>query len=156
MKIMVQAATLRRRSWAGMVWLLVVSIGLVIALALGNTLLLVGALAAALLSGWLLLRRQAPAQVSSPPPAIGTGSVPRTLRGVWSADGTLLQAQVLPVEAVEGYQTVLTINGYALVNAEGRIVYPLSRGSHADASEPVVVTIFDEQVDFFEEEVAAR
>lgn len=140
---MVQVATLRRRSWAGMVWLVVVSVGLVVALALGNTILLLGALAAALLSGWLLLRGQAPALVSSPTASTDTSGVPRVQRGVWSVDGTLRQAQVLPVPAVDGYQTVLTIDGYALVNAEGRVVYALSREAHADTSEPVVVTVID-------------
>jgi hypothetical protein len=38
---------------------------------------------------------------------------------------------------------VLTVDGYALVNAEGRIVYALSREASAQASEPVVVTIVD-------------
>lgn len=153
---MVQAATLRRRSWAGMAWLLVASVGLVVVLALGNTMLLLAVLAAAVLSGWLLLRGQAPALVASPLPALDTSTVPRAQRDVWTADGTLRQAQVLPVGAVDGYQTVLTIDGYALVNAEGRIVYALSRESHAEQSEPVIVTILDEQGELFEEEVAAR
>ncbi len=63
---------------------------------------------------------------------------------------------MLPVAAVDGYQTVLTIDGYALINAEGRVVYALSREAHAETSEPVVVTIFDQQVGTFEDEVAAR
>ena len=140
---MVQAATLRRRSWVGMAWLLVVSVGLVVALALGNTILLLGMLIAALLSGWLLLGGQAPALVSSPPTSTDTSGVSRVQRDVWAADGMLRQAQVLPVAAVDGYQTVLTIDGYALVNAEGRVVYALSRESHAETSEPVVVSVID-------------
>src|SRR5690242_8717297 len=116
-----------------MAWLLVVSIGLmglVVALALGSTILLLGTLAAALLSGWLLQRRQASALVTSPPTSTETSGVPRVQRAVWAADGTLRQAQVLPVAAVDGYQTVLTIDGYALVNAEGRVLYALSSESH--------------------------
>ena len=140
---MVQSAPLRRRSWAGMVWLLVVSVGLVVALALGNTLVLLGALVAVVFSG-LLLRGQAPARVAPPSTSADTTSgVPRVQRDVWAADGTLRQAQVLPVAAIDGYQTVLTIDGYALVNAEGRVVYALSREAHADTREPVVVTVID-------------
>jgi len=49
----------------------------------------------------------------------------------------------VPADAINGYQTVLTINGYALVNAEGRVVYTLSRESYPHAGEPVVVTVVD-------------
>jgi hypothetical protein len=72
-------------------------------------------------------------------------------------DGTARQALVVPARAVVGYQTVLTIDGYALVNTEGRVVYALNRESQAQTSEPVVVTIFDDaEVFAFDDEVAAR
>jgi len=153
---MVQIATLRRRSSVGMAWLLVVSIGLLGALALGNTVLLLAAITAALLSGWLLLRVQAPELASSLPLTADAAGPPRAQRGVWRADGMLRQAQVVPVASVDGYQTVLTIDGYALVNAEGRIVYALNRALHAPTSEPVVVTIFDDGAAAFGAQVAAR
>ena len=70
----------------------------------------------------------------------------RAQRSVVLADGTARQALVMPAAAIDGYQTVLTINGYALVNAEGRVVYALNRESQAQASEPVVVTIMDAEV----------
>jgi hypothetical protein len=152
---MVQIATLRRRSWAGMAWLLVVGVGLLVALALGNTIVLLAALTAALLSGWLL-RGQAPAWASSQSASTDAAGPPRAQRDVWTATGTLRQAQVLSVAAVDGYQTVLTIDGYALVNAEGWVVYALNRESHIQTSEPVVVTIFDAEAPAFDEEVAAR
>jgi hypothetical protein len=38
---------------------------------------------------------------------------------------------------------VLTIDGYALINAEGRVVYALNRELHANTDEPVRVTILD-------------
>jgi len=155
-KIMVQVAILRRRSLAGMVWLAVVSLGMLVALALGNTIVLLAALIATLLSGLLLMRGQAPALVSSPPASVGAAGVPRAQRGVWTADGTLRQAQVLPVAAVDGYQTVLTIDGYALINAEGRVVYTLKSESNAQTSDQVVVTIFDAEVSVFDDEMAAR
>jgi hypothetical protein len=138
-----------------MAWLLAVSIGMVIALALGNTIVLLAALIAALLSGLLLLRGQVPASASSQPAVTEAAGVPRAQRGVWTADGTLRQAQVLPVAAVAGYQTVLTLDGYALINAEGRIVYALNRESHAQTSEPVVVTIFDAEVSALDDEIDA-
>jgi hypothetical protein len=153
---MVQIATLRRRSWAGMAWLLVVGVSLLVALAFGNTIVLLAALTAALLSTWLLLRGQAPARASSQPASTDAAGPPRTQRDVWTADGTLRQALVLPVAAVDGYQTVLTIDGYALVNAEGWVVYALNRESQVQTSEPVMVTIFDTEAPAFAEEVAVR
>ena len=92
--------------------------------------MLVAALIAAPLSGWLLLHRQAPTPVASPPLSAPAAGVARVQRSVVMGDGTARQALVVPADAVNGYQTVLTINGYALVNAEGRVVYTLSRESY--------------------------
>jgi hypothetical protein len=149
---MVQTVTLWRRSWAGLAWLLIGSVALVAALALGNTVVLLAVLATAALSGWLLLR-QAPALAGSQPAATDISVEPRAQCGVWLADGTPRQALVVPAAAVSGYQTVLTIDGYALVNAEGRVVYALSREGQAQADEPVVVTIFDTAESSFEEQL---
>src|SRR5688500_16306545 len=103
---MVQIATLRRRSWAGMAWLLVVSAGLLVALALGNIIVLLSTLAIAALVG-LLLRGQAPALASSQPVSAHAAGASRAQRGVWMADGTARQALVVPTTAVDGYQAVL-------------------------------------------------
>ena len=140
---MVQIAPLRRRSFADAAWLIVIIAAVLVALALGNTIALLAALAAALLSSWLLLRGQAPARAVSPPVSAHAAGVARAQRSVLMEDGTTRQALVVPAEAISGYQTVLTINGYALVNAEGRVVYPLSRELYTQDGEPVVVTIMD-------------
>jgi hypothetical protein len=154
---MVQINTMRRRSWVGPTWLLVIGAGLLAALALGNTIVLLSTLTTALLSGWLLLRRQSLVLTSVSPVSADAAGVPRAQRGVWTANGTQRQAQILPVAAVDGYQAVLTIDGYALINAEGRVVYALNRQSQAHTSEPVVVTIFDDaEVFAFDDDVAAR
>jgi len=154
---MVQITTLRRRSWAGLAWLLVVSAGLLVALALGNTIVLLSTLTAVLLSSWLLLRGQSPELASFAPVSTDAVGTARVQRAVWTADGMQRQAQVLPVAAVDGYQAVLTIDGYALINAEGQVVYTLNRQSQAQTREPVVVTIFDDAEEFaFDDEVAAR
>ena len=140
---MVQVSTLRRRSWVSMAWLLVFIAGLLVALTLGNTLALLSALAIAALVVVLLLRRQAPAAAASAPVAADAARSPRAQRSVSAADGTVRQALVVPAAAVDGYQTVLTIDGYALVNAEGRVVYGLNRQPADYVSEPVVVTVLD-------------
>jgi predicted secreted Zn-dependent protease len=58
------------------------------------------------------------------------------------------QALVVPAAAVDGYQAVLTVDGYALVNAEGRAIYALNRQPQIQPSEsePVVVTILDAEM----------
>ena len=144
---MVQNTILRRRSWAGMAWLVVIA-GLLAALALGNTLVMLSTFAVAAVVGWLLLCGLAIAPASSPVVAVGAARAPRAQRTITAADGVARQALVVPAAAVDGYQAVLTIDGYALVNAEGRAVYALNRYSHTGASEsdPVVVTIFDAEV----------
>ena len=140
---MVQVATLRRRSWGAIAWLLIIGTGLLAALTFGNTMLLLVVLLSALLSGGLLLRGQSLPQAAPAPVLADADTAIHVQRAVVTADGTLRQAQVVPATTISGYETVLTIDGYALINAEGRIVYALNRASHAPASEPVVVTILD-------------
>jgi hypothetical protein len=137
-KSVVQVASVRRRSWAGLAWLIVIATGALIALALGNTIVLL----ATLLVG-LALRALAPASPIARSASSGAAGSPRAQRAVQAADGTIRQALLVPAEAVEGYQTVLTIDGYVLVNAEGQVVHALSRAAPAEASEPVVVTVVD-------------
>jgi len=144
---MVQIATLRRRSWADAAWLIIIVAVVLVALVLGNIIVLLAALTAALLSGWLLLRGQASRLAFSPPNEVRATGVARAQRSVVLADGTARQALVVSADVIDGYQTVLTINGYALVNAEGRVVYALSRQPHAPTSEPVVVTVVDAEID---------
>jgi hypothetical protein len=143
---MVQVTVLRRRSWAGMAWLLMVTAGVLVALAFGNTIVLFATLAVATVAGLLLLRGRAPALASAQPAVVNAAGVARVQRGVVAADGMARQALVVPATAVDGYQAVLTIDGYMLVNVEGRVVYALNREIHAQASEPVVVTILDAEV----------
>src|SRR5688572_20588911 len=145
--MMIQVATLGR-SWASVAWLLIAA-GLLGALVFGNTLVLLAIFAAALVAGLVLLRGQATVPASSQTQAaqvagaVYTAGKPRAQRSVMLVDGAVRQALVVPAAAVDGYQSVLTVDGYALVNADGRIVYALSRVAPVQASQPVVVTIVD-------------
>jgi hypothetical protein len=144
---MIQVATLSR-SWASVAWLLIAA-ALLGALVFGNILVLFAIFAAAAVVGVALLRGQAAVPASSQTQAAqmtgaaNTAGKTRAQRSVMLADGAARQALVVPAAAVDGYQAVLTVDGYALVNAEGRVVYALSRVAPAQASEPVVVTIVD-------------
>jgi hypothetical protein len=151
---MVQTPTLRRRSWAGMAWLLAFIASLLVALVLGNTFVLLFTLVVAALVVVLMLGGQAATVVASPAISVDPTTAPRAQRDILAADGTARQALVVPAAAVDGYQAVLTIDGYALVNAEGRVVYALNRQSHEQVGDqPVVVTILGDDL---EAEVAAR
>jgi len=140
----VQVSLPQRRSWAATAWLMLSAAGVLIALALGYTLVLLATLVAAAIAGVLLLSVGAPGRAAAQPAPATIGQAPRARLDVWAADGTARQALIVPAQAVDGYQTVLTIDGYALVNAEGRVVYALNREARADSSEPVVVTVLDE------------
>jgi hypothetical protein len=141
----VQVSLPRRRSWAGIAWLLASAAGVLIALALGYTLVLWVMLAATALAARLFLREVAPDSQAAQPAPTGASQAAHAQRGVWTADGIARQALIVPAETVEGYQTVLTLDGYALVNAEGRVVYALNREAQAASSEPIVVTVVDEE-----------
>ena len=136
---MVHAHTQSRRSWAGMAWLIVMAAAVLIVLALGNTIALLVTIVVGMLGGLLILRATAwmPARSRS----AAAASAPRAQGAVLSADGTVRQALLVPAESVDGYQTVLTVDGYALIDAEGKIVYMLGGAHHTQASEPVTVII---------------
>lgn len=69
---------------------------------------------------WILFRRyRAP---SRPAPVAW---LPARQRTVANADGDERAAIVVDAARAEGYQTVLTSAGFALVNDAGRIVYTL-------------------------------
>lgn len=149
-KIVVQVSLPRRRSWAGIAWLLASAAGVLIALALGYTLVLWIMLAATALAAALFLRELTPASAATQPAPASAGQLARAQRDVWAPDGTARQALIVPAQAAEGYQTVLTIDGYALVNAEGRVVYALNRQAQPVSSEPVVVTVLGQEVSAYE------
>lgn len=142
---MVQVSTLRRRSWAGAAWLTVIVAAMLVALASGNAIAMVAALFAALLSGGLLLG-QVTIPVAALPVAGPAAEVARAQRSVLMQDGMPRQALIVHPEAADAYQAVLTIDGYTLVNAEGRAILALSRAASASVNEPVVVTILDAEI----------
>ena len=61
------------------------------------------------------------------PRAADTTRTPSPRRTIYGADGTEQEAFVVPVQGIDGYQTVLTAEGYMLVNDHGEIVYTLAR-----------------------------
>ena len=117
---MLLAQSLRGRSRAG--------IGLAIAVAAGAIIMVANLFAGLLFLGLALLglalALAAPARALPRGPARARVARAAQLT-VYTPEGAELPALMVPVEAVEGYQMVLTSAGYRLVNRDGQIVYAL-------------------------------
>ena len=119
---MLQVQTQRRRSWAGMIWLSVVAFSLLIAAINGYTaiMLIIGAIAVAsiIVLGTYTTNRRLAARVIWQPMA------QRTISNV---EGATQSALVAPIERSDGYEMVLTVEGYKLIDEAGQVVYTLKR-----------------------------
>jgi hypothetical protein len=119
---MLQVQTQRRRTWAGLLWLSVIAFSLLIA-AINSymiLLLLAGAIALAsiVVLGMHTTNRKLVARVIWQP------MVQRTIS---SAEGTAQPALVAPIERDDGYEIVLTVEGYKLLDEAGQVVYTLKQ-----------------------------
>lgn len=123
---MVQSQSVQRRSWALMSGIGAVILGILVALVTGHIAVLLGALIVAVLAIALWAQPYA-AQREHVEPVRTAALEPVRQHTIATADGTLRAAIALDVPADEGYTTVLTRDGYALVNREGQIVYTFKR-----------------------------
>ncbi len=120
---MVQSQSVQRRSWALLSGLGAVLLGILVTLVTGHIAVLLGAL---VIAGVAMVLWAQPYAVQHEPaarPLIAAALEPVRQRVVTTAGGTEAVAIALDVPSDEGYTTVLTSAGYALVNREGQIVY---------------------------------
>jgi hypothetical protein len=119
---MLQVQTQRHRSWAGLILLCVVAFSLLIAAINSYTilLLLAGAIAVTsiIILGTYTTNRQLAARIIWQPVA---------QRTISSAEGTVQPALVVPIERDDGYDMVLTVEGYKLIDEAGQVVYTLKQ-----------------------------
>ena len=119
---MLQVQTQRRRSWAGLLWLSIIAFGLLIAAINGYTalLLITGAIAVAsvIVMGTYTTNRKLVTRVVWQPMA---------QRTISDAEGATQSALVAPIERGDGYEMVLTVEGYKLIDQAGQVVYTLKR-----------------------------
>jgi hypothetical protein len=119
---MLQVQTQRRRSWAALIWLSVVAFSLLIAAINSYTILLLfaGAIAVAsiIVLGTYTTNRKLAARVIWQPVA---------QRTISTAEGIAQSALVAPIERDDGYEMVLTVEGYKLIDEAGQVVYALKR-----------------------------
>jgi hypothetical protein len=112
-----------------MAWLLAVVCGLLVAVLniYAGALLIV--LPTLMIAGFALPNgrtvQPAPAVARSAPARIVWA--PMAQRSISTADGAERQALVVPSQQADGYQMVLTTDGYALVDDQGQVVYTLKR-----------------------------
>ena len=117
---MLQVRTQHRRPWAGLIWLGVVVFSLLLAAINGYTalVLIAGAIAVA---GILVLGTAGTGRR----PAARVIWQPVEQRAISGAEGVTQPALVAPIERSDGYEMVLTIEGYKLIDEAGRVVYSL-------------------------------
>ena len=118
-----------RRSWASIGWLAAIALGALVATLNIYAGLLLMALAIVGAATFVLPRMSAPQRpaIVEAPATVAASWPPSAQRSVYTADGEARAALVVQAEAAEGYQTVLTSDGYALVNGAGQVVYRLKR-----------------------------
>ena len=111
-----------RSSWAGLLWLSIIAFGLLIAAINGYTalLLITGAIAVAsvIVMGTYTTNRKLVTRVVWQPMA---------QRTISDAEGATQSALVAPIERGDGYEMVLTVEGYKLIDQAGQGVYTLKR-----------------------------
>jgi hypothetical protein len=122
---MLYVQTLHRRPWVSIGWLIIIALGALVAvfnIYVGVLLMTLASLNGAML---VLSRIGVPHQPSvAQEEAGGAAAWPSTVqRTVYTTAETTHAAFVVPVQGIEGYQTVLTRDGYRLVNDAGQIVY---------------------------------
>src|SRR5688572_540571 len=120
---MLHMQSLHRRSWVSIGWLIAIALGVLVAvfnIYAGVLLITLASVGGATL---VLPRSSLPQQPSvANMPAAGAAAWPSTVqRTVYTTAGTTRSAFVVPVQAIEGYQTVLIRDGYNLVNDAGQI-----------------------------------
>jgi hypothetical protein len=118
-----------RRSWISIGWLAAIALGALVAVLNIYAGLLLMALAVVGAAAFALPRARAPQQQSivEDPATVGMRWPSSVQRTIYTADGEARAAFVVPTQAAEGYQSVLTPDGYMLVNHEGQVVYRLKR-----------------------------
>ena len=125
---MINAQTLARRSWVGAGWAIATTLAVVVAVFnayAGLALLLLAAVGgAALARSSGIPSLEAARQEPGAARRAWTSSPRRT---IYAADGAEQVAFVVPAQSADGYQAVLTAEGYMLVNDDGEIVYTLTR-----------------------------
>jgi hypothetical protein len=125
---MLTVQSLGRRSWMHIGWLILMALGALVAvfnLYTGLLLMLLIAIGGAALVAPNSLPRLRTATRKRRAARVALTPSPRRI--IYTADGNDQVAFVVPVQGVDGYQTVLTSEGYKLVNDNGEIVYTLAR-----------------------------
>lgn len=123
---MFQAQSWQRRSWGVISSVGAVVLGILVALITGHIATLLVALVVAGIATALWAQPHAARREHSD--ATRTAALePVRQRVVAAADGTVYAAIALDLPADEGYSTVLTSTGYALINNAGQIVYRFKR-----------------------------
>ena len=127
---MIYVQAQRHRSWAGMIWLSAVALGVLIAAVTGSPVILLVAVSIALASTIALASISVlGASVANRTPAASAGIAwaPMPQRSISIAEGVTQSALVVPIKRADGFEMVLTVDGYMLIDQTGQVVYRLKR-----------------------------
>ena len=123
---MTYLSSLRGAAWAGPTLIALMTIGAIAGIALHlptvMLIMLIGALVLALTISVPTARRERTATVAATPRVTTIAPESLAQRTVVIASGEVRQALVIPVEQVEGYQLVLTVDGHVLLNERNEVV----------------------------------
>lgn len=113
-------------AWAGPILLAIIAAGVITGITMQSPAvfftILFGALVLALLINAPALRRERWATVRVPSTVASFEPEPLVQRAIATPSGEVRQAIVVPVTQAEGYQLVLTVDGYMLLNERGDVV----------------------------------
>jgi hypothetical protein len=121
---MIHVQAQRRWPWAGMLWLSAVVLG-VLAAAITGSLVILLVVASVALASIIAMGAGVANRRSSASARIAW--VPMPQRSISTADGVTQSALVVPIKRADGYEMVLTVDGYMLIDQTGQEVYRLRR-----------------------------
>src|SRR5262245_48354863 len=121
---MIYAQAPRHRSWVRMVWLSAVAVG-VLAAAITGSLVILLVVASIALASIIAFGAGVASRAPSASARIAWAPVPQ--RSVSFAAGVTQSALVVPMQRADGYEMVLTVDGYMLIDQTGQVVYRLKR-----------------------------
>jgi len=107
-----------------MVWLSAVALGVLVAAIAGSLMILLVVASIALAS---IIALGAGVASGAPSASARIAWVPVPQRSVSIAEGVTQSAQVVPMKRADGYEMVLTVDGYMLIDQTGQVVYRLKR-----------------------------
>jgi hypothetical protein len=116
---MIQVQAERRIWWGGVAWLSALAVALAVAVWSVSAAVLLGLAATLALAGSIMFGTRQTPRADRRRAMLNR----RERRSVIALDGSEHTAIVMPVESADGYQMVLTAEGFGLADEGGKVIY---------------------------------